>query len=43
MNYEKVINKMDWFRNIANAYEEMPASPYLLNVLNQFEEQAKEV
>lgn len=41
MNYEKVINKMDWFRNIANAYEEMPASPYLLNVLNQFEEQAK--
>ncbi|WP_330501708.1 CotS family spore coat protein [Peribacillus frigoritolerans] len=39
--YEKVINKMDWFRNIANAYEEMPASPYLLNVLNEFEEQAK--
>ncbi|MCM3652576.1 CotS family spore coat protein [Metabacillus litoralis] len=40
-NYQKVINKMDWFRNIAKAYEELPASSHLLNVVDQFEEQAK--
>jgi CotS family spore coat protein len=39
--YEKVIAKMDWFRNIAKAYEEMPASSHLLNVVDVFEEQAR--
>ncbi|MBA2876095.1 CotS family spore coat protein [Thermaerobacillus caldiproteolyticus] len=39
--YEKVIIKMDWFRNIAKAYEEMPASSYLLAVIDEFEEQAR--
>lgn len=40
-NYQKVIEKMDWFRNLANAYSEMPASPLLLSVVDQFEDQAK--
>jgi CotS family spore coat protein len=40
-NYQKVITKMDWFRSIAKAYEELPASSHLLSVVDQFEEQAK--
>jgi CotS family spore coat protein len=40
-NYEKVITKMDWFRNIAKAYDEFPASSYLLEVVDEFEEQAR--
>ncbi|WP_419394309.1 CotS family spore coat protein [Cytobacillus praedii] len=40
-SYEKIMNKMDWFRNIGKAYEEMPASPYLLNVIDVFEKQAR--
>jgi CotS family spore coat protein len=40
-SYQKVINKMDWFRNIANAYGEMPASSDLLNVIDELEEQAR--
>ncbi|NUK30407.1 CotS family spore coat protein [Parageobacillus sp. VR-IP] len=40
-NYEKIIYKMDWFRNIAKAYNELPASSYLLNVVDEFEEQAR--
>lgn len=38
--YQKIINKMDWFRHIANAYHEMPASTAVLNVVDHFEEQA---
>lgn len=41
-SYKKVIEKMDWFRNIGNAYRELPASAPLLAVVDQFEEQAKE-
>ncbi|MEH7353397.1 CotS family spore coat protein [Neobacillus drentensis] len=40
-SYEKIMIKMDWFRNIAKAYEEMPASPHLLRVVDQFQEQAR--
>lgn len=40
-NYEKIVAKMDWFRNIAKAYNEMPASSHLLNVLDGFEAQAR--
>lgn len=40
-SYEKVITKMDWFRNIANAYKEMPASQSILNVVDSFQEQAR--
>ncbi|MCV9888531.1 CotS family spore coat protein [Metabacillus halosaccharovorans] len=40
-NYQKMVNKMDWFRNIAKAYEDLPASAHILNVVDQFEEQAK--
>ncbi|RLQ93102.1 CotS family spore coat protein [Falsibacillus albus] len=40
--YEKMIYKMDWFRNIALAYDEMPASKTLLSVVDKFEKQAKE-
>ncbi|MED1205775.1 CotS family spore coat protein [Heyndrickxia acidicola] len=41
-SFDKVLRKMDWFRNIAHAYHDMPASPYLLEVIETFEEQAKE-
>lgn len=40
-NYEKTVEKMDWFRNLAKAYEEMPASGLLLSVIDEFENQAK--
>lgn len=40
-SYQKVIEKIDWFRNLANAYSEMPASSLLLSVVDRFEEQAK--
>ncbi|WP_028391365.1 CotS family spore coat protein [Bacillus cihuensis] len=40
-SYEKMIKKMDWFRNIANVYRELPASTHLLNVVDMFEEQAR--
>ncbi|HEY2420029.1 MAG TPA: CotS family spore coat protein, partial [Neobacillus sp.] len=40
-SYEKMITKMDWFRNIAKAYEEMPASQSLLSVVDRFQEQAR--
>ncbi|WP_078409822.1 CotS family spore coat protein [Priestia abyssalis] len=39
--YEKIIFKMDWFRTIAKAYDEMPASSAVLSVVDQFEEQAR--
>ena len=32
---------MDWFRNVAKAFNSMPASQDLLNVIDLFEEQAK--
>ncbi|MBM7096060.1 CotS family spore coat protein [Bacillus sp. H-16] len=38
--YEKVVKKMSWFRNIANAYHEMPAASTILSVLDEFERQA---
>jgi len=41
-NYEKMITKMDWFRNIAKCYDEMPASAPLLHVVDQFEQQARQ-
>ncbi|WP_335871216.1 CotS family spore coat protein [Bacillus sp. 2205SS5-2] len=40
-SYEKVIEKMDWFRTLAIAYNEMPASSTILSVIDQFEEDAK--
>ncbi|WP_088013826.1 CotS family spore coat protein [Gottfriedia acidiceleris] len=40
-SYEKIYNKMNWFRTIALAYEEMPASQDLLNVVDTFQEQAR--
>ncbi|MEB1806310.1 MAG: CotS family spore coat protein [Bacillaceae bacterium] len=40
-SYEKVVKKMEWFRSIAKAYNEMPASPTILAVTDIFEEQAR--
>ena len=39
--YQKIVNKLDWFRNIAEAYPEMPASSPLLQAVDEFEWQAK--
>ena len=39
-NYKKTIEKIDWLRNLAKAYQEMPASPLLLSVIDYFEQQA---
>ncbi|OIJ10383.1 spore coat protein CotS [Anaerobacillus alkalilacustris] len=38
--YKKIVKKMDWFRDIAKAYSEMPASSSILSVVDMFEEQA---
>ncbi|WP_096199110.1 CotS family spore coat protein [Bacillus sp. FJAT-45350] len=40
--YKKIVKKMDWFRDIAKLYNEMPASNSILNVIDMFEEQAIE-
>jgi CotS family spore coat protein len=40
-SYKKVVKKMEWFRDIAKAYSEMPASPTILSVIDMFEEQAR--
>ncbi|BFH15114.1 hypothetical protein J6TS7_28600 [Paenibacillus dendritiformis] len=40
--YEKIIAKIGWFRDIANAYNEFPASQQLLGVVDEFERQARE-
>lgn len=41
-SYKKIIDKMDWFRHIGNAYRDFPASAPLLAVVEHFEVQAKE-
>lgn len=38
--YEKMIQKIGWFRDIALAYPETVASPHLLSVVDKFELQA---
>ena len=38
--YQKIIKKMDWFRNIAKAYAEIPSSQTLLSALDIYERQA---
>ncbi|PYZ97749.1 spore coat protein CotS [Alteribacter lacisalsi] len=38
--YEKVLKKMDWFRNVAHAYSDMPASATILNYVDHFEQHA---
>ncbi|WP_374016983.1 CotS family spore coat protein [Paenibacillus thiaminolyticus] len=40
--YEKIIAKIGWFRDIANAYDEFPASQQLLGVIDEFEREARE-
>ncbi|MGG4398247.1 CotS family spore coat protein [Paenibacillus thiaminolyticus] len=40
--YEKIIAKIGWFRDIANVYDEFPASQQLLGVVDEFERQARE-
>lgn len=40
--YEKMIAKIGWFRDIASAYNEFPSSQQLLNVVDEFERQARE-
>jgi CotS family spore coat protein len=39
--YEKMITRMDWFRHIAEAYKEMPASSQILAVVDKFQEQVR--
>lgn len=39
--YKKIVDKLGWFRNIANAYRDMPASPLILDVIDEFQEDAK--
>jgi CotS family spore coat protein len=40
--YQKVLNKMDWFRVLARTYSDMPASPLILSMVDKYEVQAKE-
>ncbi|MDR3539826.1 MAG: CotS family spore coat protein [Desulfosporosinus sp.] len=38
--YQKIIKKIDWFRNIAKAYDDLPNSPLLHAAIKIFERQA---
>ncbi|KEO83488.1 CotS family spore coat protein [Tumebacillus flagellatus] len=38
--YYKIWNKMSWFRHIAQAYHDMPASARLLAMIDRYEQQA---
>jgi CotS family spore coat protein len=40
--YERMEKKLGWFRDIANAYSEMPASSTILSVLDLYQEQTKQ-
>lgn len=40
--YEKILTKFGWFRRLAKAYDDTPAAPQLLKVLDIFEDQARE-
>ncbi|SDY08123.1 spore coat protein, CotS family [Evansella caseinilytica] len=39
--YNKMIKKINWFKDVANAYPEMPASAAVLSTADMFEEQAR--
>ncbi|MFD0675757.1 MULTISPECIES: CotS family spore coat protein [unclassified Paenibacillus] len=41
--YEKIIAKISWFRDIAKAYGDSPASASLLAVVDDFDRQANEI
>ena len=40
--YQKILNKIDWFRQIATAYAEMPASQTLYSLCDMFAQQARD-
>lgn len=40
--YQKIRNKIDWFRQIATAYAEMPASQTLFSLCDLFQQQAED-
>jgi spore coat protein SA len=40
--YRKIIRKIDWFRNVARSYGDLPGSQALLSVIGMFEQQAKD-
>lgn len=40
--YKKIITKIDWFRNIAKAYSDIPSSQALLAVIDAFQRQAQD-
>ncbi|MGJ9457297.1 CotS family spore coat protein [Oceanobacillus sp. CF4.6] len=40
--YERIEKKLDWFRNIASVYSDMPASSTILSVIDMFENQASQ-
>ncbi|MDZ5473692.1 CotS family spore coat protein [Bacillus sp. 31A1R] len=40
-NYQKVIEKLDWFRQILTLYTELPASNIIMSHLDFYEKQAK--
>lgn len=39
--YQKMITKLDWFRNLSKLYNETPASPVILSVLDQFQQDGR--
>lgn len=39
--YQKIINKFNWFRVLAQTYRDAPASSHLLSVLGRIEKQAR--
>ena len=41
--YRKIVNKIDWFRKVAQAYNDLPCSQTLLSTIDIFEREAQAV
>ncbi|TCP59430.1 CotS family spore coat protein [Tumebacillus sp. BK434] len=41
MSYQKILTKLDWFRQIAMLYSDLPASGKLLSLIDKYERQAR--
>ncbi|HEU4965468.1 MAG TPA: CotS family spore coat protein [Bacilli bacterium] len=41
-SYQKVIDKMEWFRHIAELYIDRPASPRILSMIDKYQQQARD-
>lgn len=41
-SYQKIIDKMDWFRHLAELYIDLPAAPRILSMVDKYQQQARD-